>query len=50
MSFSDTRTILDVFDGAVEQYAANPAFTGLGHTLSFSDLERFYGRIIFPRN
>lgn len=33
--------LLDVINRAMSEYAANPAFTGIGHTLSFADIDRY---------
>ena len=33
--------LLDVINRAMSEYAANPAFTGIGHTLGFADIDRY---------
>lgn len=33
------QSVIDVFDGFVAKYAANPAFTCLGQTITYADLE-----------
>ena len=32
--------LLDIINRAMSEYSANPAFTGIGHTLSFSEIDR----------
>ncbi len=38
------RTIVQVFDEACNKYADNPAYTALGYTLTFKDLDRLSGQ------
>lgn len=33
------QSVIDVFDGFIAKYAANPAFTCLGQTITYADLE-----------
>ncbi|SDI74805.1 AMP-binding protein [Billgrantia gudaonensis] len=37
------RSVMEVFHAAVERYADNPAFSCMGRTLSFADLDRLSG-------
>ncbi|WP_330925882.1 AMP-binding protein [Candidatus Sororendozoicomonas aggregata] len=34
-------TILDVFEASVKKYANNPVVTGIGHTLTYRDLDQY---------
>lgn len=36
--------LLDVINRSMSEYAGNPAFTGIGHTLSFADIDRYSGQ------
>ena len=40
----DYRSVLDLFDHAVQSYPDRPAFTSLGHTLTFAELNRLVDR------
>ncbi|MET0377492.1 MAG: AMP-binding protein [Spongiibacteraceae bacterium] len=42
--FADYDSLLDLFDEAVQRFVDKPAFSSLGHTLSFSDLDRLSAR------
>ena len=37
-------SMLDMFGEAVRNYADRPAFTGLGRTLTYEELDRFSGQ------
>ncbi len=34
------QSVLELFDGACKRYATRPAYTNMGHTLTYADLER----------
>jgi long-chain acyl-CoA synthetase len=38
------RSVLDLFDQAVQNHAQQPAFTSLGHTITFAELDRLVDR------
>ncbi|HEY7883857.1 MAG TPA: AMP-binding protein, partial [Cellvibrionaceae bacterium] len=44
MTLDCNRTIVDVFSETCREYADSPAFTCLGHTLSFAEVEQLSGR------
>lgn len=44
MTLDCNRTVVDVFTKTCQEFADSPAFTCLGHTLSFADIERLSGR------
>ena len=41
ININEFETVLDVFEFAVNEYACKKAFTSLGHTLTYREVEKY---------